>query len=229
MTSVIPFIEGKIKDRKCVSGGTPFNNLDQLPRSTLANSTLADISLDKDALVSGNPDLYYGARSEQLDSRVRTELSGHIIPSTEHDLPIAPSFFLAAKGPNGTIAVAGHQACYDGALGARGMHSLQSYAQDDTVYDKNAYTISSIYHGGQLKMYTSHPGIGPGGKIEYYMNQLKGWALTSDPDTFRRGVTAFRNARDWAKEKRDDFISTANERRGNDNPTWCIDCQCIRA
>ena len=81
------------------------------------------------------------------------------------------------------------------------MHSLQSYGQDDTVCDKIAYTISSICHGGQLKMYSSHPAIGPGGKTEYCVAQLKAWVLTSDPDTFREGVTAFRNARDWAKEK----------------------------
>ena len=210
-SSVIPFIEGKIKDHKCVSGGVPFNNLDPLPRSTLANQA------DKNSLVPGNPDLYYGARPQQLDARIRTELSGHIIPSTQHDLPIAPNFFLAAKGPNGTMAVADSQACYDGALGARGMHSLQSYGQDDTVYDNNAYTISSVYYGGMLKMHTSHPGIGPDGQTEYYTTQLKAWALRSDPESFRNGVAAYRNARDWAKEKRDGFISQANERRRNEN------------
>ena len=67
-----PLIEEKIKDHKCVSGGILFNNLDQLPRTTLVNSTLKDISLDKDALVSGNPDLFYGARPKTLDARVRT-------------------------------------------------------------------------------------------------------------------------------------------------------------
>ena len=216
--SVIPLIEGKVKDPKCVSGGIPFNNLDQLPRSTLVNSTLIDVSLDKDELVPGNPDLYYGARPEQLDARIRTELSGHIIPSTQHDLPIAPNFFLAGKGPNGSMAVADSQACYDGALGARGMHSLQSYGQDGTVYDKKAYTVSCVYYGGLLKMYTSHPAIGPGGETEYYMTPLKAWALKGDPDTFRAGVTAYRNARDWAKEKRDDFIFAANERRNNSPP-----------
>ena len=222
-TSVIPPIEGKIKDHKCVSGGIPFNNLDQLLRSTLvtlANGTLADMSLDNNALVSNNPDLYYGARPEQLDPHVRTELSDHIIPSTQLDFPIAPNFFLAAKGPRGTIEVAGYRACYDSAIGARGMHSLRSYGQDYTAYDNKAYTISSIYYGGTLQMYTSHPGIGlGGGETEYYMTKLKAWAMTSDSDTFRRGLTAFPNARDWAKEIRDGFITNANERRRrrNDN------------
>jgi hypothetical protein len=155
-TSVIPIIEGEIRDAKYVSGGIPFTNLDYLTNGTL---------------VPGNPDLYYGARPEQLDRRVRDELSGHIISSTQDDLPIAPNFLLAAKGPDGSLAVAGRQASYDGALGARGQLSLQSYGEDEPVYDNIAHTITSIYHGGQLKMYTSYPTqpINPGGRPEYCM------------------------------------------------------------
>ncbi|MCJ1245699.1 hypothetical protein MMC30_002903 [Trapelia coarctata] len=202
-TSVIPIIEGEIRDTKCVSGGIPFTNLDHLTDGTL---------------VPGNPDLYYGARPEQLDRRVRDELNGHIIPSTQDDLPLAPNFFVAAKGPDGSLAVAGRSASYDGPLGARGQQSLRSYGQEEPVYDNNAYTITSIYHGGQLKMYTSHPTqpTSPGGRPEYFMNQLKGWSMTSDPETFRQGATWFRNARDWTKEQRDDAIARANE-KANDS------------
>ena len=199
MESVIPIIEGEIKDAKCVSGGIPFTNLDHLTDGTL---------------VPGNPDRYYGARPEQLNREIRTELGSQIIPSTQHDLPTAPNFFLAAKGPDGSIAVAGRQASYDGALGARGMHSLQSYGQDEPAYDNNAYTVTSIYHGGTLKMYTSHPAQsdGPGCRPEYYMTQLRSFAMTDTADTFRQGATAFRNARDWTKERRDEAIGYANDR-----------------
>lgn len=110
--------------------------------------------------------------------------------------------------------MAGRQASYDGALGARGIHSLQSYGQDGPVYDKNAYTVTSIYHGSTLKMYTSHPAkpSGPGGRPEYYMTQLGAFAMTNNPETFRQGATAFRNARDWTKELRDEIIRQANEK-----------------
>ncbi len=203
-TSGIPIIEGEIKDAKCVSGGIQFTNLDHLTDGTL---------------VPGNPDLYYGARPEQLDRRVRNELSGHIIPSTQKDLPIAPNFFLAAKGPDGTPAVARRQACYDGALGARGIHSLQSHGQHEPVYNNNAYTITSTYNDGQLKMYTSHPThpASPGSRPEYYMTQVNTWGMTGSLQTFRQGATAFRNARDWTKEKRDEFIDAANARKTNDS------------
>jgi hypothetical protein len=66
-------------------------------------------------------------------------------------------------------------------------------------------------------MYTTHPTAptNPGSQPEYHMNQLKGWTMTSDPETFRQGATWYRNARDWAKEKRDEFIEAANERAAN--------------
>jgi hypothetical protein len=198
-TSVIPIIEGEIRDAKCVSGGLLFTNLDHLTDGTLA---------------PGNPDIYYGARPEQLNRRVRNELSGHIIPSTQDDLPIAPNFFLAAKGPDGSAAVAKRQACYDGALGARGMHSLQSYGQENSSHDNNAYTISTIYHDGTLKMYTSYPTqpTNPGSPPEYHMHQLRSFAMADTAETFRQGATSYRNARDWAKEQRDEAIRRANER-----------------
>lgn len=74
--SVIPIIEGKVMDARCVAGGRPVRPL-----------------------------------------------------------------FLAAKGPDGSLGIAGKQACYDGALGAIGIQSLQSYGETQPVYD-NAYTIT---------------------------------------------------------------------------------------
>lgn len=197
--TVIPIIEGKITDDKCVEGEILFTNLKPLTN---------------DMFTAAKPDLYYGARPEQLDRRIRDELSGHIIPSTQDDLPIAPNFFLAVKGPDGTPAVARRQACYDGALGARGMHILQSYGEDKPVHDNKAYTITSIYNDGTLKMYTSHPTQSTclNGSPEYCMTQLNTWGMTGNLDTFRQGAAAYRNARDWAKEQRDEAIKQANER-----------------
>ncbi|KAF2192904.1 hypothetical protein K469DRAFT_795090 [Zopfia rhizophila CBS 207.26] len=108
---------------------------------------------------------------------------------------MAPNFFLAAKGPDGSLVVAGRQACYDGALGARAMHSLQSYRQDEPVYDNNADTITSIYHGGTLKMYTNHitPPRSPGGHPEYHMTQLRSFAITDTRNTCAAGLQAYRN------------------------------------
>nr|KMM71280.1 hypothetical protein CPAG_07587 [Coccidioides posadasii RMSCC 3488] len=117
-TTVIPIIEGDIGDPKCTGGEYVFGNLAPLTDGTLAQA---------------KPDHFDGARPEQLDRQIRKELGDQIIPSTQNDLPMAPNFFLEAKGPDGSLAVATRQACYDGALGARGMHSLQSYRQNESM------------------------------------------------------------------------------------------------
>ncbi|KAH8694869.1 hypothetical protein BGW36DRAFT_260610, partial [Talaromyces proteolyticus] len=66
--TVIPFIEGKVPDNKCVCGALPFYNLDPLTDGTL---------------VSGNPDRYYGSRPEALNRQIRLELD-----ATRKDLPL---------------------------------------------------------------------------------------------------------------------------------------------
>ena len=42
------------------------------------------------------------------------------------------------------------------------------------------------------------------------MTQLRSFAMTDTPDTFRQGASALRNARDWAEEKRKELIAAAN-------------------
>ncbi|KAF5020422.1 hypothetical protein F66182_7549 [Fusarium sp. NRRL 66182] len=199
IADVIPILEGNVSDRKCAARQVPFTNLDHLTDGTL---------------VPGNPDLYYGARPEQLDQNVRRELGGHIIPSTQYDLPIVPNFFLEVKGPDGSAAVAKRQLLYDMALGVKGYDAVRSYKADTATYDNKAYTIGCTYQDGQLKMYASHP-IKPcisRQKPGIVMTQLKAFALTNDLDTFRQGATAYRNGRDWAKLQRDQAIAQANER-----------------
>lgn len=116
MARVVPIMEGKLEDPSCVSGQIPFRNLDHLT---------------DDSLVPGNPDVYYGVRPEELRPTISHQIEGHIVPSRQDSLPVAPNFFLHVKGPDGSLSVASRQACYDGALGARGIHSLQSYGQSE--------------------------------------------------------------------------------------------------
>jgi len=198
-TSVIPIIHGDLGDGKCVAGEIPFTNLDPLTDGSL---------------VSGNPDLYYGARPEQLDRRVRTKLHRRIVPSTQEDLPILPNFFLAVKGPDGSAAVATRQLLYDMSLGAVGFHSLRAYTAGESVFDNRAYVIGCTYHAGQVKMYTCHPirPATPRARPELVMTQIKAYALTSDADTFRQGAGAYRQAMVWAKQQRDEAIQGANKR-----------------
>jgi len=204
MINVVPVISGVDQDNNFSARNTQFGNLKPLTDGTIA---------------APQPDLYYGARPEQLDRQIRKELSGYIVPSTMEDKPMAPNFYLEAKGPDGSLAVARRQACHGGASGERAFSRLQSYRKKELIYDNNAHTITSIYHGGQLKMYTTHitAPAGPGKLPEYHMTQLRSFALTDTIDTFRQGAAAFRNGRDLTKEWRDNVIIAANERVGSQN------------
>ncbi|KAF2430742.1 hypothetical protein EJ08DRAFT_733991 [Tothia fuscella] len=52
---------------------------------------------------------------------------------------------------------------------------------------------------------------------EYHTTKIRGFDLTDNLDTHHQGITAFRNLRDLAKEKRDEFIALANERADNND------------
>ena len=199
--SVIPIIEGSSGETKYVCGKIKFENLQSLIGPTGAYT-----------LTPGNPDLYDGARPEQLDHRIRDKLKNMIIPSTQDDLPIAPNFFLHAKGPDGNESVAAKQSVYDGALGERGQHQLRSYGTNEPRIDNNAHTITSIYHHSTLSIYTVYTARinSPSSRQEYYTHLIGSWAMNGDIQTFRKGAAAFRNLRDWAKEQRDEAIRLAN-------------------
>ena len=170
------------------------------------------------SITKAQPDFYDGARPEDLNKQIREELGSYIVPSTNTAVPCLPNFFTEGKGPKGHIDVSKNQAMYDGALGARGIHELRSYVDPDTAYDNNAYTITSTYHpSGLLTMYTTHPvkSRNPNHPTEYRMTQLKGWHMTSDPETFRQGTTFWRNGRDLTRDGRKELIAAANAKALN--------------
>lgn len=198
MADVFPLIQGNARIPSAKN--LVFGNLEPLTHGNF---------------VDAKPDFYDGTRSAQINLRIREELGLYITPATQGQAPALPNLFTEAKGPDGSAAVAKRQACFDGALGARGVHKLRSFEVDPTLaYDNKAYTITSSYHDGTLKMYTVHPtqATDPKDSPEYHMTQLGGWALTGSIGQFREGTSAFRNARDWAKTQRDELIAAANDR-----------------
>ncbi len=171
-------------------------------------------SITEQTTVDVQPDFFDGARPGDVHKEVRTKLNKTVVPTKHSNAPIAPNFFVEVKAPTGVPIVAQRQALHDGACGARAMHSLQNYGRDEPVYDDIAYTYSSTYQDGYLRMYAHHATAPttPRGRPEYHMSEIKGFAIASDRETFVRGVTAFRNARDLAKDHRDEFIEEANAR-----------------
>jgi len=165
------------------------------------------------SITKAKPDFYDGSRPAELNRQIREDLGPYIVPSTNTAAPCLPNFFTEAKGPKGTSDVCKRQALYDSAVGARGIHELRSYVDPETAYDNNAYTIASTYHpSGLLTMYTTYPTLSKDAKrpTEYRMTQLRSFAMTDAPDTFRQGARVLRNAREWAEEQREELIAAAN-------------------
>ncbi|KAM5368768.1 hypothetical protein ACJZ2D_009322 [Fusarium nematophilum] len=182
MQTVIPII----------AGDADIPNESSLPFTNLPSMT-------QEMTVKPVPDYFDGAITRDIHTQWR------------------PISSLKPRGRRGTLAwQRGRQACHHGAYGARAMHALQNYGEAKPVYDGNAYTYSATYNSasGTLQLYAHYVEAPPaaGGPPRYHMTQIDGWQMTGNMDTFRRGIIAFRNARDLAKLHRDNFIRSANAR-----------------
>lgn len=194
MADLLPVIAGpKDKDYN-PAGDVPFLRIEKFD---------PDISAPK-------PDRYYGAMPAQIDGSVRSDLTNYIIPSNRTNLPVAPNFLVEWKSSSGKEDIAARQAMYDGAVGAQGILHLQNYGNAMLVHDGNAYTITITYCSRTLMIYATHPRESATGGTEYYMSLLNGYFMRGDSETFRNGAAAYRNAREWAQEQRDNFITNAN-------------------
>lgn len=93
------------------------------------------------------------------------------------------------------------------------MHYLQAYGAEE-IYDGNAYTLTSTYADGKLEIFSHHlTRPDSPGKLPHCRTVSIGqWLLTQAVQSFRAGATAFRNARDLAREIRERFIADANRR-----------------
>ncbi|KAG5799299.1 hypothetical protein H9Q69_001674 [Fusarium xylarioides] len=199
LATVIPTILGPSQASRGCARNTVFSALEPLTDGTIT---------------AAKPDIYWGAYPEQLTLLARNELAGHIMPSTMLDKPMAPNVFLEVKGPEGKAAVATRQVRYDGAVGARGMHSLQNYLVEEPQYDRKPHTFSFTYHEGALKKYSHHmtAPMTEGGRPEYHISQIDTWGMTGKRSTFIEGATDLRNTLDLAETYRGAFIENANAR-----------------
>lgn len=180
---------------------------------------------DEDSIAKPKPDLYDGVRPGRLCAAVRSALGPFIVPSKATNRPCLPNFFVEAKGPEGSSLTSQRQACYSGAIGARGARQLLEYAKAAGAgSDEKAWTITATYSGGRgagsLKIYSTHvvESADPGRKVDYRMTQLGGWDMTADIETFRLGAAAMRNARDWAAERREELVKLVSPEIQEETP-----------
>ena len=184
----------------CYSTSTEFSSLDPLTDEPLVKAT---------------PDLYYGAHSKSLNRDILNELSGLIQPSKKRRCPIAPNCFLEVSNSKDYVDTLKRQTCYNRALGARGILSLQTYGSREPSLDGNAYTFTSTLLDGILKIFATYPfrSRGTAHLVEYHITLLGAWPMAASLKKFQQGIVAFRNVVGWASTTRDEFIEIANRRR----------------
>jgi hypothetical protein len=164
------------------------------------------------------PDYYEGIHPKNIESEVKRNLSEMIIPSVKRATtnPAAPNFFLELKTDEMRGIVVTLQCVMDGVLGARCMHSLQSYQMEEPVYDGNAYTFSVSYYRQELRLYAIRvqPPSSDSSKPQYEVVQLE-WFPMEAKDSFLPAIKAYRNIRELAEEYRKRFVRIANSRVSN--------------
>lgn len=103
-------------------------------------------------------DYYDGNCSTNLNKQIREDLGSYIVSSTNIVTSYLPNFFTKRKEFNENIVVCKRQALYDNTLDVREIHELRLYVDPKTIYDNNAYTITSIYYddSSNLTIYSTH-------------------------------------------------------------------------
>ncbi len=169
----------------CPTRGLHFRSLQPLTDGGISSPTL---------------DLCYGARSDELDGKVLKALSGHSLPSKFKYCPLAPNLFLEVHSNARSTAEVSRQACYVGAICARGIRSLQWYGKPDFVFDGNAFTLSATFHDGTLKIYAiwptkSFPSRGDSyeTRVEFRTVLAVAWIMKTSLQGYQDGLIAFRN------------------------------------
>ena len=199
MNDVFTIIEGQGRHKYHSDGPDhPFNNLEPL----------------SEYLPRAQPDVYDGALPQHVDPRVRKDLGRYIVPCNDTSRPVAPNFFIEGKSARGRADVAKLQACHGGAVGSRGIHSLENYKTPYPRYDGKINSYSATYHPGTatLQLFGHHmtASAPSGGLAGYHMTQIGGYHLTHNSERFREGAAAFRNLRDLADSTRNSAIEAAN-------------------
>lgn len=204
MRNIIPRIEGTSQGRGRSCANKTFNNLRPLAAG----------------MVCGTPNKCHDSNPADVELEMQRDLRDLIFPSTAEDMPVAPNFFLEVESRFGMMSVADRQALHKGALGERGQITLRAWRQDGPGLDKMAHTITSTYHDGVINMYSVHAEESKiqNNRVDYYLIRINGKYKADGAESFRRGVSAHRNLRDFAEEQRNQSITMAKSmvRRSGD-------------
>ena len=194
MMDVFPAIRGELRYLRSVNRISPY---------------MADLS-DDDKRIIPRPDYMEGCQIGHANMRLREVLSPFIVFAEVEEAPFSSNFFTKVLGNSDTIDDAEKQARFDGALGARGIRMMLNIGKATEVFDGKAYTVTFIYFHGCLRMWLHFVALtGDPEHPRCYQTALaSSWAL-GNPEGFREGVMAYRNAQDLAHDLREEIVRQA--------------------
>lgn len=151
---------------------------------------------------------------------VHGELESVIFPADNgvyEEMLTAPNLVVELQSGGGSQQIAQLRLVHAGAYFARAMHALDRWrvtTDDPWAYDGTAYAYSAAYLDGTgiLEKYSHHVEVMTNGEPRYHMTMLDIIVLALNKEEFVRGITAFRNLRDMAAERRNAIIQAANAR-----------------
>lgn len=160
------------------------------------------------------PDFYDGTQPSTLVCQVPQGLAKFLMPSTNPSAPVLPTFLMIVGAPTTTTQVLKQKAWYGSDFAARAMHQVRSHIPLQPLNDKKAYVISASFEPREalLTLYITHTVLSNNFALpfEYHTVVCSSWNLGNDAETFRTAVSALRNAREWARDQRDDMTRYLN-------------------
>jgi hypothetical protein len=174
--------------------------------------------------IRAKPDYFEGVRREDIDLRIQQSLIGYIVPHPDPCYPALPNLFAEYKSDDGSQRVAMLKACYEGALGARGMWKFQMFGEPTPTFDNRAYTITMTYCAGLLCLNSVHlaKSNSSNSDLEYHQCRIDSWSIVGNRRSYLDAATAYRNACEWAEKQRREALNQAHARlaaANGDTPT----------
>lgn len=170
---------------------------------------LTDGSIHKPRL-----EFYDGVHPSKLGWELREDFAKFIEPSNNPSVPILPTFLMTVAAPPTGLKYLTRAAWYYGVFAARAIYQLRAHIPSQVLNDKRAYVVTAGYDPDStlLRLYTTHMVLtdNPATPFQYHTVVCGSWCLESGAETFRTAISALRNAREWARDQRDDLIRLAN-------------------
>lgn len=121
---------------------------------------------------------------------------------------------MTVAGPLTGVLCLRRAACYYGVFAARAIYQLRARIPAQVLNDKKAYAVTASYdpESTLLTLYVTHTVLtdNPAYPLHYHTVACGTWLLEQDAETFRTAISALRNAREWAGDRRDELIDLAN-------------------